>query len=126
MAYVEGTLDWMCETCLDITRELYRLMVTVGTNRFSYKPSVRLDPTPGSLIPRCLNLFIGHSKHTVHTAWRLCAPEFNLVEARMRAPKQTRLGSVHLPGDARRTHVRRSRHLPLYDPKVKGLQDTRV
>ncbi|PKI36463.1 hypothetical protein CRG98_043147 [Punica granatum] len=27
----------------------------------------------------------------------------------MRAPKQTRLGSVHLPGDARRSHVRRSR-----------------
>ncbi|PKI33450.1 hypothetical protein CRG98_046159, partial [Punica granatum] len=32
------------------------------------------------------------------------APEFNLVGARMRAPEQTRLGSVHLPGDARRTH----------------------
>ncbi|PKI59297.1 hypothetical protein CRG98_020309 [Punica granatum] len=38
----------------------------------------------------------------------------------MRAPKQTRLGSVHLPGDARRTHVRRSRHLPFYDPRVEG------
>ncbi|PKI77719.1 hypothetical protein CRG98_001889 [Punica granatum] len=41
----------------------------------------------------------------------LCAPEFHLVGARMRAPKQTRLGSIHLPGDARRTRVRRSRHL---------------
>ncbi|PKI51412.1 hypothetical protein CRG98_028208 [Punica granatum] len=38
----------------------------------------------------------------------------------------TRLGSVHLPGDARRTHVRRSRHLPFYDPKVEGRQVTRV
>ncbi|PKI50018.1 hypothetical protein CRG98_029589 [Punica granatum] len=57
---------------------------------------------------------------------KLCAPEFNLVGARMRAPKQTRLGSVRLPGDARRTHVRRSRHLPLYDPKVEGRQVTRA
>ncbi|PKI56146.1 hypothetical protein CRG98_023464 [Punica granatum] len=56
----------------------------------------------------------------------VCAPEFNLVGARMRAPKQTRLGSVHLPGDARRTHVRRSRYLPFYDPKVEGRQVTRV
>ncbi|PKI42990.1 hypothetical protein CRG98_036615 [Punica granatum] len=44
----------------------------------------------------------------------------------MRAPKQTRLGSVHLPGDARRTHLRRSRHLPFYDPRVEGRQVTRV
>ncbi|PKI64002.1 hypothetical protein CRG98_015615 [Punica granatum] len=57
--------------------------------------------------------------------YRVCAPEFNLVGARMRAPKQTRLGSVHLPGDARRTHVRRSRHLPFYYPKVEGRQVTR-
>ncbi|PKI46260.1 hypothetical protein CRG98_033346 [Punica granatum] len=58
--------------------------------------------------------------------WWVCAPEFNLVGARMRAPKQTWLGSVYLPGDARRTHVRRSRHLPFYDPKVEGRQVTRV
>ncbi|PKI64509.1 hypothetical protein CRG98_015072 [Punica granatum] len=57
---------------------------------------------------------------------KLCAPEFHLVGARMRAPKQTRLGSVHLPGDARRTHVRRSRHLPFYDPRVEGRQVIRV
>ncbi|PKI49411.1 hypothetical protein CRG98_030196 [Punica granatum] len=56
----------------------------------------------------------------------LYAPEFNLVGARMRAPKQTRLGSIHFPGDARRTHLRRSRHLPFYDPKVEGRQATRV
>ncbi|PKI48295.1 hypothetical protein CRG98_031325 [Punica granatum] len=36
------------------------------------------------------------------------------------------LGSVHLPGDARRTHVRNSHHLPFYDPKVEGRQVTRV
>ncbi|PKI50892.1 hypothetical protein CRG98_028720 [Punica granatum] len=38
----------------------------------------------------------------------------------------TWLGSVHLPGDARRTHVRRSRHLPFYDSKVEGRQVTQV
>ncbi|PKI78963.1 hypothetical protein CRG98_000604 [Punica granatum] len=38
----------------------------------------------------------------------------------------TRLGSVHLPGDARWTHVRRGRHLSFYDPKVEGWQVTRV
>ncbi|PKI40923.1 hypothetical protein CRG98_038688 [Punica granatum] len=35
---------------------------------------------------------------------------FNIVGARMCTPNATRLGSVHLPGGARRTHVRRSRH----------------
>ncbi|PKI40720.1 hypothetical protein CRG98_038901 [Punica granatum] len=39
--------------------------VTVGINRFSCRPLVRSDPTLGSLSPRCLNLFIGYSKHTV-------------------------------------------------------------
>ncbi|PKI67358.1 hypothetical protein CRG98_012255, partial [Punica granatum] len=56
----------------------------------------------------------------------LCAPEFNLVGARVRYAYATRLGSVHLPGDARRTHVKRSRHLPFYNPKVEGQQVTRV
>ncbi|PKI63067.1 hypothetical protein CRG98_016518 [Punica granatum] len=32
----------------------------------------------------------------------------------------TRLGSVHLPGDTRQTRVRRSRHLPFYNPEVEG------
>ncbi|PKI67431.1 hypothetical protein CRG98_012181 [Punica granatum] len=41
----------------------------------------------------------------------LCKPEFNLVGARMHKAYATRLGSIHLPGDARRTHVRKSRHL---------------
>ncbi|PKI44342.1 hypothetical protein CRG98_035253 [Punica granatum] len=40
----------------------------------------------------------------------LCAPEFGLVGARMREAYTTRLESIHLPGDARRKHVRRSRH----------------
>ncbi|PKI75831.1 hypothetical protein CRG98_003746 [Punica granatum] len=42
---------------------------------------------------------------------KLCAPEFHLVGARMREAYETRLGSIHLPGDVRRTHVRRDRHL---------------
>ncbi|PKI61955.1 hypothetical protein CRG98_017681 [Punica granatum] len=36
----------------------------------------------------------------------------------------TRLGSVHFPGDARRTQVRRSRHLSFYDLKVESRQVT--
>ncbi|PKI65027.1 hypothetical protein CRG98_014582 [Punica granatum] len=42
---------------------------------------------------------------------KLCAPEFYLIGARMREAYATRLGGVHLPGDARRTRMRRSRHL---------------
>ncbi|PKI58751.1 hypothetical protein CRG98_020858 [Punica granatum] len=38
-------------------------------------------------------------------------PNFNLVGARMCEAYATRLGSVHLLRDARRTHVRMSRHL---------------
>ncbi|PKI75975.1 hypothetical protein CRG98_003633 [Punica granatum] len=38
----------------------------MGINRFSCRPLVRSDPTLGSLSSRCLNLFIGHSKHTVY------------------------------------------------------------
>ncbi|PKI60642.1 hypothetical protein CRG98_018960 [Punica granatum] len=56
----------------------------------------------------------------------VCALEFNLVGARMRDAYATRLGNVHLPGDARRARVRRSCHLPFYDPKVEGRQVTRV
>ncbi|OWM82737.1 hypothetical protein CDL15_Pgr024887 [Punica granatum] len=33
----------------------------------------------------------------IHDIVVLYAPEFNLVGARMRTPKQTRLGSIHLP-----------------------------
>ncbi|PKI61991.1 hypothetical protein CRG98_017623 [Punica granatum] len=68
---------------------------------------------------------ITHPNHNRNVE-QLCTPEFNLVGARMRAPKKTRLGSVHLLGDARRTHVRRSRYLPFYDPKVEGRQVTWV
>ncbi|PKI74114.1 hypothetical protein CRG98_005493 [Punica granatum] len=42
---------------------------------------------------------------------KLRAPEFYLVGVRMCEAYATRLGSVHLPGNARQTHVRRSRHL---------------
>ncbi|PKI51927.1 hypothetical protein CRG98_027683 [Punica granatum] len=41
----------------------------------------------------------------------MCASEFHLVGARVREAYATRLGSAHLPGNARRTHVRRSYHL---------------
>ncbi|PKI69347.1 hypothetical protein CRG98_010253 [Punica granatum] len=57
---------------------------------------------------------------------KLCAPEFNLVGARIREAYATRLGSIHLSEDAQRTNVRRSRHLPFYDPKVEGRQVTWV
>ncbi|PKI68954.1 hypothetical protein CRG98_010634 [Punica granatum] len=45
--------------------------------------------------------------------WRVgkVLSNFNLVGARNARAYATRLGSVHLPGDARRTHVRMSRHL---------------
>ncbi|PKI78939.1 hypothetical protein CRG98_000673 [Punica granatum] len=42
---------------------------------------------------------------------KLCAPEFNLVGAHMREAYAMRPGSIHLPGDARQTHVRSGRHL---------------
>ncbi|PKI41255.1 hypothetical protein CRG98_038367 [Punica granatum] len=38
----------------------------------------------------------------------------------------TRLESAHLSRDARRTYVRRSLHLPFYDPNVESRQVTRV
>ncbi|PKI73159.1 hypothetical protein CRG98_006446 [Punica granatum] len=47
----------------------------------------------------------------VNSQHSLCAPEFHLIGARMREGHATHLGSVHLPRDAQRTRVRRSRHL---------------
>ncbi|PKI49663.1 hypothetical protein CRG98_029908 [Punica granatum] len=82
---------------------------------FGYVYTFRLFPSSGCEISLSLRGRIS-----------LCAPEFRLVGARMRALNTTRLGSVHLPGDVRRTHVRMSRHLPFYDPKIKGRQVTRV
>ncbi|PKI31818.1 hypothetical protein CRG98_047791, partial [Punica granatum] len=52
-----------------------------------------------------------------------CAhPNFNLVGARMREANATRLGSVHLPGDARRTRMRRSRHLLLMTRRSRAVK----
>ncbi|PKI65185.1 hypothetical protein CRG98_014415 [Punica granatum] len=51
---------------------------------------------------------------------RVCTPEFQSRRGTRARAYATWLGSVHLPGDARRTHVRRSRHLLFYDPKVEG------
>ncbi|OWM65103.1 hypothetical protein CDL15_Pgr003897 [Punica granatum] len=78
-------------------------------------------PTPAGILP-------AYSGSPSTHLWppTLCAPEFNLLGARMREAYATRLGSVHLPGDARRTHLRRSRHLPFYNPKVEDRQVTRV
>ncbi|PKI56394.1 hypothetical protein CRG98_023197 [Punica granatum] len=47
---------------------------------------------------------------------KLCAPEFNLVRARMRDAYVTRLGSVHLPGNT----CEKESPLTVYDPYVKG------
>ncbi|PKI57935.1 hypothetical protein CRG98_021684 [Punica granatum] len=105
-AYVEGDLDRMCSQ-LDITRELDRPNGYSKNQSILLSPVGPIGPDPRLLSPRCFNLFIGHSKHT---------------DTRARA-YATQLGSVHLPGDA---HVKRSRHLPFYDPKVEVRQVTRV
>ncbi|PKI58128.1 hypothetical protein CRG98_021477 [Punica granatum] len=51
---------------------------------------------------------------------------WTLIGARIAHFWIARLGSVHLPEDARRTRVRRSRHLSFYDSKVEGEKVTRV
>ncbi|PKI74108.1 hypothetical protein CRG98_005487 [Punica granatum] len=89
------------------------------------KASVRVRGCPG------LSRMPLKRARTCRSPWKavkcqVCALEFNLVGARMREAYATRLGSIHRPGDARRAHVRRSRHLPFYDPKVEGRQVTRV
>ncbi|PKI39663.1 hypothetical protein CRG98_039948 [Punica granatum] len=52
----------------------------------------------------------------------VCATEFNLARARMREAYATRLESVHLPGDARRTRVRRSRHLLFMTCRLRAVE----
>ncbi|PKI71901.1 hypothetical protein CRG98_007706 [Punica granatum] len=112
-----GAVRW--HSRLDPFPSLTNLASYIGARGISNKKAVnRHASKQPETSPNPLNFPSGVAK--------LCAPEFNLVGARMRAPKQTRLGSVHLPGDARWTHVRRSRHLPFYDPKVEGRQVTRV
>ncbi|PKI48220.1 hypothetical protein CRG98_031375 [Punica granatum] len=56
---------------------------------------------------------------------KLCAPEFYLVGARVHEAYAMRLGSVHLPGDARRTHVRRSRHLLFTTRRSRAIESPR-
>ncbi|PKI65005.1 hypothetical protein CRG98_014590 [Punica granatum] len=51
----------------------------------------------------------------------LCALEFHLLRACIARAYATRLGSVHLPRDTRRTCVRRSRHLPFLRHGGRGL-----
>ncbi|PKI38498.1 hypothetical protein CRG98_041112 [Punica granatum] len=86
----------------------------VGTNRFSCKPLDRSDPTPGSLSPRCLNLFIGRSKYAVYLVpldpgnlpvldirvakWQVATPSHVRplrVPEKADTPKPRCLGSVH-------------------------------
>ncbi|PKI56635.1 hypothetical protein CRG98_022968 [Punica granatum] len=64
-AYVEGNLDWACETDLDITRELDRPNGYRGNQPILLQTLDRSDPTLDSLSPRCLNSFVGYSKYTV-------------------------------------------------------------
>ncbi|PKI07106.1 hypothetical protein CRG98_049603, partial [Punica granatum] len=75
-------LFFLTGSCL-CPSELPFLSINFNFVRFSVEISVDLGGNRGNL---------------------LCALEFHLVGARMCAPKQTRLGSVHLPGDTRRTH----------------------
>ncbi|PKI71495.1 hypothetical protein CRG98_008109 [Punica granatum] len=99
-----------------------RLLVSGAGPRSSVRKGVReRSGCPGScgLPQKCVR--------TCHCGVaKLCAPELHLVGARMHEAYATRLGSVHLLGDVRRTHVRRSRHLSFYDPEVEGRQVTRV
>ncbi|PKI49661.1 hypothetical protein CRG98_029906 [Punica granatum] len=54
----------------------------------------------------------------------ICAPEFYLVRAR-NARVTAWLGSVHLSGDSRRTHVRRSRHLLFATRRLRAVKSPR-
>ncbi|PKI67246.1 hypothetical protein CRG98_012352 [Punica granatum] len=73
----------------------------VGTNRFSCKPLDRSDPTPGSLSPHCLNLFIGRSKYTVYPVpldpGNLPALDLRVVKWQVTTPSHVRLSRV--PGN---------------------------
>ncbi|PKI63385.1 hypothetical protein CRG98_016213 [Punica granatum] len=74
--------------------------VTVRINRFSCRPLVRLDPTPGSLSPRCLNLFIGYSEHTVYpiTLDPSNLPALNLRVVKWQVATPSHVCPSHVPG----------------------------
>ncbi|PKI71496.1 hypothetical protein CRG98_008110 [Punica granatum] len=63
-AYVEGNLDWACETDLDITQELDRPNSYSGNQPIPLQIVGLIGPDPGSLSSRCLNSLIGYSKYT--------------------------------------------------------------
>ncbi|PKI64869.1 hypothetical protein CRG98_014736 [Punica granatum] len=56
---------------------------------------------------------------------KLCALEFHLVGAHMREAYLMRPESVHLPGDARRTRMRRSRHLLFTTRRSRAVESPR-
>ncbi|PKI73916.1 hypothetical protein CRG98_005680 [Punica granatum] len=64
---------------------------------------------------RCYD-YMKYGNGTSHCAH----PNFNLVGVRNARAYATLLGSVHLPGNAQRTCVRRSHHLPFYDSEIEG------
>ncbi|PKI46430.1 hypothetical protein CRG98_033182 [Punica granatum] len=83
------------------------------------QPPILIPPAPNrplilylTVRQQSLGCMLGQEDESTRTERAiLCTPEFHLVGARMREACATRLGSVHLPGDGRRTRVRRSRHL---------------
>ncbi|PKI61764.1 hypothetical protein CRG98_017814 [Punica granatum] len=86
----------------------------------------RLDPFPYSELLTNLASYLGargiSDKYVPSGVAKLCAPEFYLVGARMHETYATRLGSVHLLGDARRTCVRRSHHLLFTTRRSKAVE----
>ncbi|PKI79285.1 hypothetical protein CRG98_000299 [Punica granatum] len=85
------------------------------------------------IIPRFQRLFASMSSAS-HMTWHyenrredgvMCHPScahlnFNLVGARNARTYAMRFGSVHLPGDTQRTHMRMNRHLPIYDRRSRA------
>ncbi|PKI61738.1 hypothetical protein CRG98_017850 [Punica granatum] len=65
MAYVEGDLDRVCESRLDITRELDQFNGYHENQSVLLSPIGPIRPDPRLFEPALLNLFVGHFKHTI-------------------------------------------------------------
>ncbi|PKI64289.1 hypothetical protein CRG98_015329 [Punica granatum] len=93
------------------------LVLAISSPSAGQAPELLAISSPSAVARASCNLFslrrasalLAFSRLNVESS--VCTPEFHLVGVRMREAYATRLGSVHLPGDARRTSVRRSRHL---------------
>ncbi|PKI34661.1 hypothetical protein CRG98_044947 [Punica granatum] len=72
--------------------------------RFYARGLASPQPSHAASTPRATSTLAPEAESSIqvamHAELRVCAPEFNLVGARMREACATRLGSVHLPGDA--------------------------